>query len=138
MDIVFFRDWLSTCPHITAPVSLEYLEAVPGATALFSAGNREVSRCNDVAGNVWVTCRSSFSLLRRVPRLADGAGYAQWLLDLQAWIQHKCIRGETPQVGALVVCVQAQNGHLQRDTADSMGVYKVALDVEYVKMYPAK
>ena len=140
MNIKILRNWLSNCPYIAAPVTLEYLEESPGAVALLSEDTREISRRQDVVGNAWVTRRSRFSLLRRVPRRSDGEGYAQWLLDLQGWLQEKNVNWENPQMGPYITRVQiaAHEGRLQEDTADGMGIYKVSLDVEYVKIYPAK
>ena len=140
MTLKYLRNWLSACPYIASPVTLEYLEATPGAVALFAEDARELSRRQDVVGNVWVTCRSRFSLLRRVPRCSDGEGCTQWLLDLHSWLQEKSVRGETPQLGTYInrVRITAQESRLQEDTADGMGIYKVSLDVEYVKIYPAR
>lgn len=138
MNVNHLRNWLSNCPYITAPVTLEYLEAAPGAVALFSEGTKELSRRQDVVGNVWVTYRSSFSLFRRVPRSTDGLSYAQWLQDLQEWLRQKSIDREISMSYITRVQADAPNGHLQEDTADGMAVYKVSLDVEFVKTYLAK
>ena len=137
MVINVLHNWLSDCPYISAPVTVEYLEEKPGAVALFIEDTREISRRQDVVGNVWITCRSRFSLLRRVPRLSEDGGCAQWLLDLQGWIQKKSIRGEISQPYITHMQAAMSDGRLQEDTADGMGIYKVSLDVEYVKTYVA-
>ena len=138
MRLEYLRNWLSNCPYITGPITVDYLEVTPNSVGLFSEGTRELSRRQDVSGNVWVTCRSSFSLLRRTIRLSEGSDNAQWLLDLQGWIKEQSACREISIPYITRVQAEASNGHLQEDTADGMCVYKVSLDVDYVKTYIAK
>lgn len=135
METENLRLWLSDCPFITAPITPEQLEVTPGAAALLSGDTRVVSENRDVEGNQYITYRSSFTLLRRVRRCGDEIGYAQWLLYFQDWIRQKFVLRELPATDASVVDVLAQKGCLQEDSAGGMWVYKVSLDVEYVKTY---
>lgn len=129
MDIEILRNWLMDCPYITAPVTVEYLEATPDAVGVFSKGVRELSRRQDVMGNIWVTCQSRFSLLRRAPRFNNDGELAQWLQDLQAWFPKQSFF----HMWLTNVRVEACDGCLQEDTADAMAVYAVTLNVEYVQ-----
>lgn len=137
METEKLRQWLSDCPFITAPITLEHLEVTPDAVALLSGDTQAVSETRDVDGNLRVTYRSGFTLLRRVRRTLDAMGYAQWLLYFQDWIQQKFIRKEYPATEGSVTGVKARKGSLQEDPATGIWVYKVSLDVEYVKIYPA-
>ena len=59
------KAWLQTFPQWEGSIQVDYLDAVPGNTGLYPKGITELSRREDVLGNVKVRCRSTFLLRKK-------------------------------------------------------------------------
>ena len=88
------RQWLETFPKWDAALQFDDVDAVPGSSGLYPMGLTELSRRENVLGNVMVRCRETF-LLRRVA--GQSAENAQWLEDFQNWVMEQDALGLTPK-----------------------------------------
>ena len=62
---------------------------------------------------------------------------ADWLLDLQKWIQEQSIRKQAPIFGdePKTETISAQNGKVDAADEEGTGVYSVQLSIEFTKIY---
>lgn len=135
-DLEKLRQWLLTFPKWEDSLQVEYTEAEPGSAGLFPLGLEEISRREDVLGNVQVACRYRFSLYRRTTRQQEVN--AQWLLEFQNWVQQQSTAGLTPQFGDVPSQerMQAQKGALKERS--QTGMYVVTLTADFMKVYEVK
>lgn len=126
--------WLQTFPEWTGSLTVDYADAVPGNTGLYPKGMTELSRREDVLGNVRVRCQYAFCL-RRVA--APDIENAQWLLSLQQWVQQQAIRGLAPVFGdePHEERIRAFDGKLQQRAQVGSEHYTVMLTVEFTKIF---
>lgn len=134
-DLEKLKAFLLTYSGWEDTLFVDYTEATPGNAGLFPAGLEEISRQEDVLGNLQIACRYRFHLYRRTPAQSDGTADAQWLLDFQSWIQQQSAAGLTPQFGDVPSRerLQAEKGALQ--TASQTGTYTVTLIADFMKVY---
>lgn len=126
--------WLQTFPQWEGNIQVDYLEAVPGNTGLYPKGITEISRREDVLGNVKVRCRSTF-LLRKT---ADGTEEnARWLLAFQQWVMEQNRLGLTPKFGdePKTERLLAADGRLENHAQVGSSLYTVQLQAEFTKIY---
>lgn len=117
---------------------MDFTEQAPGNAGLFPKGLEEISRREDVLGNLQVTCRYRFALYRQTAGQGDGTADAQWLLDFQNWVQQQSAAGLAPHFGDVPARerLQAQQGALQ--AASQTGTYVVTLIADFMKVYEVK
>ena len=132
-DLEKLRQWLLTFPKWEDTLQVEYTEAEPGSAGLFPLGLEEVSRREDVLGNVQVACRYRFSLYRRTTRQQETN--AQWLLEFQNWVQQQSVDGKTPRFGDVPEAekMRAEKGTLQNHAITD--TFAVTLIAEFMKVY---
>lgn len=126
--------WLQTFPQWEGNIQVDYLEAVPGNTGLYPKGITELSRREDVLGNVKVRCRSTF-LLRKT---ADGTEEnARWLLAFQQWVMEQNRLGLTPKFGdePKIERLLAADGRLENHAQVGSSLYTVQLQAEFTKIF---
>lgn len=132
------RQWLLTYPNWgeSGPLYVDYTDCVPGA-GLFPAGLEELSRQEDVLGNVTVKCRYHFALYRVSAAQEDRAGEAQWLLGFQQWVQQQSVAGLAPQFGDVPGAerLRAQKGKLKEASQTGLATYVVTLIADFTKIY---
>lgn len=127
------RQWLETFPKWDAALQFDDVDAVPGSSGLYPMGLTELSRRENVLGNVMVRCRETF-LLRRVA--GQSAENAQWLEDFQNWVMEQDTLGLTPQFGDVPESqrLRASEGKLDSQKQVGSTLYTVKLTAEFDKI----
>lgn len=142
-DLEKIRNWLLTCPETERLQSfrVDYLTRDPESGSIRSSGLTELSRTEDLLGNVKVENQISFGLYYVLNKSAeDDAGTqdnAQWVLSLQQWVQQQSIQhlaptfGDEPQKERMT----AQNGALYAENENGTATYLVQLTANFTKFY---
>lgn len=140
------RYWLDQYPQIERlqGLKVDYYSEQPDNSSIAPSGLVEVSRKEDILGNVKVDNQYNFVLyfvLPKAPGDDDGATEnADWLLEFQEWVQEQSIChlapvfGDDPQSER----IKAQNGANEYADKDGTGIYTVHLSVEFIKKYEVK
>lgn len=128
------RCWLQTFPLWEGTLQLDYAQAVPGNSGLYPKGLTELSRREDVLGNVKVRCSWAFQLRRAA---LPGEENARWLMDFQSWVADQDRLGLAPQFGDEPKSerLRAFDGRLHDRTQAGSGLYTVMLTAEFTKIY---
>lgn len=140
------RQWLATFPgnDRLASLQVDYLSAEPGSGSIDPSGLIEVSRRPDILGNVTVENQYNFGLYYVFAKSTDddaGATMnADWLIDLQEWIQEQSILNKVPRFGdePLEEKIRAQNGSVYGANEEGTAIYMVQLSVNFIKNYEVK
>ena len=115
MDVLkTVTDWLKTFPLWQGELQVDSLKPVPGSIGLYPQGVQEISRREDVTGNVEVSNRLELLLCRVTGGEDDRQDCARWLLALQQWISDQSAEGLAPRLGDVPErsFFQAQQGKL--------------------------
>ena len=137
-DLDKLRQWLATYPKWEeGRLHVEYTDALPGNLGLYPTGLEEVSRREDVLGNVAVKNRYRFVLYRVAARQENNEENALWLLDFQNWVQKQSAAGLAPRFGDAPQQERllAEKGKLKEGSQTGTGIYAVTLTAEFVKYY---
>lgn len=135
------KEWIATYPghDILADFSVDYTDQVPANGGIFPAGLTEVSRTEDVAGNVLVENQYNFGLyyvFEKPPGEDEPAEVnADWVMDFQEWVQSQSIAGTVPQFGTETTAIKAQNGALYDADDEGTATYMVQLSVSFEKLF---
>lgn len=133
------RQWLLRYPQWGEGWHLyvDHTDAAPGNAGLYPGGLEELSRKEDVLGNVTVKNRCAFTLYRVATGQQDGKYNAAWLLDFQDWVQQQSAAGLAPQFGddPRRERLWAQKGKLKTANQTGTGLYAVTLTAEFVRYY---
>lgn len=138
------REWLENFPQIgwVNELKVDYYSTTPDETSSIApSGLQEISRTEDILGNVIVENQYNFNLefvLTKSPGDDVGATEnADWLLQFQEWVQEQSIRRAVPVFGDEPAreTVKAQNGANEYADLDGNGVYTVLLSVNFFKKY---
>ncbi|MBQ7345479.1 MAG: hypothetical protein IJW45_05395 [Oscillospiraceae bacterium] len=137
------RQWLLGAPGMAEVESLavDYYPAEPGNGSIGPAGLTEVARREDVLGNVAVeqtmSFQVSFVMVKDESDDALATRNAQWLLDLQRWVQAQSLGRLAPTFGDLPrrEWVRAEDGALKEVSQEGTAVYAVRLTFGFIKMY---
>lgn len=142
-DLEKVRGWLATYPGTDRLQSLkvDYYDAVPDNGSIAPSGLVEISRTEDILGNVTVENQYNFGLyytLAKAP--ADDSGStenADWIMGLQNWVQDQSIRNLAPTFGdePRKETVKAQNGGIIAADKEGTATYMVQLSVDFTKYY---
>ena len=127
--------WLKTYPGWEGTLSVDVTDDVPGSSGLYPKGLQELSRREDVLGNLQIRYRWSFSLHRSFAR--DPMDNARWLMEFQQWVARQSIQGKVPIFGddPRQEHIRAMDGALiSRKNGGSIG-YTVLLTVDFTKIY---
>lgn len=138
-DLEKVRQWVLSYPGWGEETWLytDYTDAVPGNGGLYPMGLEEISRREDVLGNVTVQCRYRYSLYRVTAGQADKTDQAKWLLEFQQWVQQQSAAGVAPRFGDVPEKerIRAEKGKLHQVSQTGTGIYGVTLTAEFVKCY---
>lgn len=142
-DLEKVREWLLTYPKPEPLLGLQvdYYAAEPENSSIAPSGLVEISRREDILGNVTVKNQYNFALHFMLLKPADGdaiaTANAEWLMDLQRWVQEQSILNQTPTFGDVPnqEWIKAQNGELTWADEDGTGVYTVLLSINFTKIY---
>lgn len=137
------RDWIATYPGYSAldGLSIDYTDSKPDNGGLMPGGLTEISRTEDILGNIVVTNQYSFTLyflFAKSPGDDVGAeANAEWLLAFQDWVQEQSIRRTAPVFGddARKETIKAQNGTLIGADEEGTAYYTVQLTAQFIKKY---
>lgn len=138
------REWLATYPgyDLRGNMMVDWLDKIPGSKSLRPGGLVEVSRAEDILGNVTVSNQYNFGLyiaVEKAPGDSEGAAYnASWVLDFQRWVQAQSVAHLAPVFGNIdqfQETVKAQNGELYDTNEEGVGLYVIALSVSFKERY---
>lgn len=127
-------DWLRTFPGWEGTLQVDYADHVPGNTGLYPQGMTELSRREDVLGNV--KSRYCWAFLIRRAAL-PGEGNARWLMEFQNWVAEQDRMGLAPRFGDEPgqERLRAFDGKLHSRQQTGSGLYTVMLTAEFTKIY---
>ena len=142
-DLEKVRQWLGTYPGVAAALEFEvdYFDVAPTSNSIAPGGLVEISRKEDILGNVTVENQYNFALyfvMLKAP--GDDAGAklnADLLLDLQRWVQEQSVRRLIPTFGddPRSERVKAQNGAIIEASSEGVALYMVQLSIQFKKFY---
>ena len=143
MGLERVRQWLLGYPGMeeVEGLTVDYYPAEPGVGSMAPAGLTEVARREDILGNVAVeqtmSFQLSFVLVKDERDDALATRNAQWLLDLQQWVQQQSLGKLAPTFGDLPrkEWVRAEDGALKEVSQEGTAVYAVRLTFGFMKMY---
>lgn len=137
-------DFVSGYPKadILQTFRVDYTDQIPANGGIFPSGLEEVSREQDLLGNVTVTNQYNFGLyyvFEKSP--GDDAGAkvnAGWVMDFQEWVQKQSVLGLAPVFGDVPRAekITAQNGVLYSAEDEGLATYMVQLSVRFIKRFP--
>lgn len=137
-NLTMIRNWLLSYPKWSNDLQVytDYNEAVPSFSSLYPLGAEELSRREDVMGNVTVHCRYRFHLYRTMG-LENRLNNAAWLLEFQHWVRQQSVTGKAPQFGddPKMERIRAENGKFHKLLPPGLGTYVLTLTVEFIKHY---
>lgn len=142
-DIEKIKVWLGTYSGAipTKDMRVDYFAPNPDNGSIDPSGLIEVSRKEDIWGNVAVENQLNFALffvlLKSTEDDAGAADNAALLMDLQRWVQEQSIRKLAPTFGDEPnrETIKAQNGALYAANEEGVGIYTVQLSVNFIKHY---
>ena len=134
-DLEKLYHWLRQYPDWGGFLQIDRLEDNSDGIGIFPRGLEEISRQEDVQGNLRIACRYRFELIRRVHHMADSRENTQWLLDFQNWVQQQSVAGEAPCFGDVPAAekLQAQKGTMQKHGITD--TFTVTLIADFMKVY---
>ena len=126
--------WLQTFPQWEDSIQIDFLQARPGSSGLYPKGLTELSRREDVLGNLTLQCRCDF-LLRKNAGIREEN--ARWLLEFQRWVMEQDRMGLAPKFGDAPKSerVRVSDGQLQSLSQTGSALYTVKLWTEFTKIY---
>lgn len=139
-DLEKIRSWILTFPGIDRLQSLQvdYLPKNAETGGITPSGLTEISRTEDMIGNVTAENQYIFGLYYVLTKTEETAqANAQWILDLQRWVQEQSIRHLAPTFGDKPETerINAQNGVLYAENEDGTATYLVQLTANFTKFY---
>lgn len=137
------RKWLDTFPgnKYLHSLQVDYFSTEPGSSSIAPSGLMEIARREDILGNIVVENQYNFGLYYVFEKATDddegSTRNAEWLIELQQWIQEQSILGLTPKFGdePETEQIKAQNGSIYGADEEGTAVYMVQLSVNYIKYY---
>ena len=126
--------WLQTFPQWEDSIQIDFLQARPGSSGLYPKGLTELSRREDVLGNLTLQCRCDF-LLRKNAGIREEN--ARWLLEFQQWVMEQDRMGLAPKFGDAPKSerIRVSDGQLQSLSQTGSALYTVKLWTEFTKIY---
>ena len=140
-DLAKIREWISGYPEteMLQRMWIDYYPAQPENSSIPPAGLTEISRTEDVLGNVTVENQYNLGLYCVLTKTAEDGdtANAEWMMNLQQWIQEQSIRHLAPTFGnePKTERIQAQNGALYATNEDGTATNFVRLTVNFKKLY---
>ena len=131
------EQWLRSYHGWEGTLHFDYADTVPGNSGLYPRGITELSRREDVLGNV----KNRFSCLFTLRRAAvPGLENAKWLLEFQNWVAQQDRLGLAPKFGdePETERIRAFEGCLDGHQPVGSSMYTVQLSAEFTKIYEVK
>ena len=142
-DLEKIRKWVDTYPGANRmrDMKIDYFSQNPDNGSIDPSGLIEVSRSEDILGNITVENQYNFALyfvFLKSPDDDKGAtDNAAWLMDFQRWVQEQSVRKQIPVFGddPARESARAQNGALYAADEEGTGIYTVQLSFNFIKIY---
>lgn len=142
-DLEKIRKWVETYPGANrmCDMKIDYFSQNPDNGSIDPSGLIEVSRSEDILGNITVENQYNFALyfvFLKSPDDDKGAtDNAAWLMDFQRWVQEQSIRKQIPVFGDDLAreTARAQNGALYAADEEGTAIYTVQLSFNFIKIY---
>lgn len=142
-DLEKLKSWLETYPGMDRlqSVQIDYLPQIFENGSICPSGLTELSRTEDLLGNVVVNNQYCFGLYYVLAADEDendlAASNAQWVLDLQKWVQQQSVQKLVPTFGdrAGSERATAHDGVLYAKNEDGSATYLVRLTCNFTKIY---
>ena len=142
-DLEKLRAWIQSYPDfdILGSFQCDFTDQIPGNGGIFPSGLVEISRTEDILGNVTVQNQYNFGLyyvFEKSP--GDDAGAtvnAEWIMDFQRWVQRQSVLRLAPAFGDEpdTERIQAQNGVLYASDEEGTATYMVQISINFKKIY---
>ena len=138
------RNWLMGYPEIgqIQGLNVDYYSEEPNNSSIAPSGLVEISRNEDILGNITVKNQYNFMLYFVMAKaMGDDEGAtnnADWLIGFQEWVQEQSILRKVPTFGddPQTETIKAQNGTNDGISQDgTTGLYTVLLSIEFIKSY---
>lgn len=137
------RGFIESYPsfNILSQFRVDFTDQIPGNGGIFPSGLVEISRKEDVLGDVTITNQYNFGLyyvFAKVPGDDTGATInADWLMDFQEWVQEQSATGQAPVFGDVPKQerIMAQNGALYDADDEGAATYMAQISAQFVKIY---
>ena len=138
------KKWLRTYPGYDrlGEMQVDYTDQLPGCFGLFPAGLVEISRKENLWGDVTVENQYNFALYLVLPKApGDDVGAqinADWVMDFQHWVQAQSVTHKAPTFGnveASCETMSAQNGALYDADEEGLAMYMVSLQATFKMNY---
>lgn len=143
-DLDKIKNWLATYPgfDILGKFRVDYTDQIPSNGGIFPSGLVEISRREDILGNMTVENQYNYGVYYIFARSPDddigSQANADWVMDFQRWVQEQSVRGLAPTFGNVDTSlerIQAQNGVLYDADPEGLATYLVTLSVRYKIFY---
>lgn len=142
-DLERIRVWIATYPEMSRlqQTWIDYYSQQPDTGSIAPAGLVEISREENILGNVAVENQYNFGLYYVMSKATGddtgAATNAEWILGLQQWVQEQSIQHLAPVFGdePKTERILAQNGALYATDAEGTATYVVQLTVNFKKYY---
>ena len=142
-DLEKIRKWVLTYPDADRmrDMKVDYFSQNPDNGSIDPSGVVEVSRAEDIVGNITVENQYNFALyfvFLKDPGDDQGAtDNATWLMDFQRWVQEQSIRKQGPTFGdePAKETIKAQNGALYAADEEGSAIYTVQISINFIKHY---
>lgn len=142
-DLDKLREWLMTYPGMDRlrQMHVDYYSTEPDNGSIDPSGLVEISKAEDILGNVTVEYQYNFGLYYMLAKSpGDDAGAtenAAWVMGLQRWAREQSLLHLAPTFGdePKTEEIKAQNGSVFSADAEGTAVYMVQLSVNFTKHY---
>ena len=136
-------DWIATYEgyDILSYFRVDYTDQIPNNGGIFPSGLTEVSRRQDILGNVTVVNQENFGIYIVFDKAPEdtvaAADNQEWVSDFQQWVQDQSIQGLAPTFGDVphTERITASNGALYAATDEGTATYMIQLSIQYTKRY---
>lgn len=137
-DLEKVWEWISTYPKTESlrSIRIDYYDP-RGDNSIGPAGLTEISRTEDLFGNITVENRYSFGLYYVLAEETTDLANIQWVLDFQKWVQEQSLQHLAPIFGdePKTEHIAAQNGALYATDEDGTATYMLQLTINFKKFY---
>ena len=142
-DLEKLREWVKTYPGCSSieEFHVDLIDQIPYQNSIAPSGLIQISRREDLLGNVTVENQYNFGLYYAFPKDPKDDTHAtqnaEWLMDFQKWVQDQSVRGLAPKFGddPRTEQMSAQNGTIYGADEEGIAVYVVQLSANFTKIY---
>lgn len=142
-DLEKLRMWIGTYPSfdILGSFKLDYADQIPVNEKRYPSGLEELSRVEDIQGNITVQNQYNLGLYHVFAYPTEGNGHTaintDWIMDFQRWVQEQSVRHLAPTFGddPKTERIRAQNGVLYAADKEGTATYTVQLSINFTKFY---